>query len=179
MVGTTLEEKLIQQQKKYAEWIEEQKKQREQYELTQTCTFRPQITELDPKICKSTLDSQRAMLEKPAVDPNKDKCVELYELSKLPKKAPAAPVTKETDQTEPAEPPKKAVKKKPKPGPAPKAYEGAVNRLINARKDKELLQAMKEKGFTYAGGLKKSPSEKGLQRNEVALGPTGSVEGAL
>eukprot|EP01022_Parablepharisma_sp_SALTPOND_P016154 TRINITY_DN2338_c7_g1_i1.p4 TRINITY_DN2338_c7_g1~~TRINITY_DN2338_c7_g1_i1.p4 ORF type:complete len:469 (+),score=64.86 TRINITY_DN2338_c7_g1_i1:4316-5722(+) len=157
-IGNTIAEKLLQQQRKYDDWKTEQRKLKEQEEVAKNCTFRPQITELDPKICKSALATQKAMLEK---NESKDKCMELFELSKYPKKAPV-----ENVKTEPAPEvkPKNNGKKKPKAGPPPKAYEGAISRLLNARKEKELLKAMKDKGFTYAGNgkeMKKSSSERG------------------
>ena len=97
----------------------------------------------------------------------KDKCVELYELSKVPKKSSAAKPDLYGEAMDGVEV-RKYSNKKQKPGPVPKSYVDAINRMMNARKDKELIQSMKDKGNTYTGNgfeLKRSPSEAGEMRN--------------
>ena len=55
----------------------------EMKEFQQSCTFKPQIIESDPKLAQTGLEAQKAMLEK---DKPKDKCLELFEMSKYQKR---------------------------------------------------------------------------------------------
>lgn len=109
------------------------------------CTFKPKIRELDPKVCPVGLDAQKAMIDK---DQNKDKCLELFELSKLPKKRPQTEHKSEEEKEAKVEPEKKleveqkGAAKKAKVKLNARSIDSTINRLAKARKVEVIVEIL-------------------------------------
>lgn len=145
-------------------WKNEQKKARDDAEIKQSCTFRPKIIEMDPKICEPNPELQKAMMSH---EQRKDRCAELFKLSKEQRRE--ARRSSESRKAEGKKLEKEAKARRPavKVRTNTKAIDSSVSRMIKARKDKETLMMMKERGFTYAG-----------ERNEIRT-PPGEIRQGL